>query len=169
MARQKKTGASMKRKPGGNIDDLTKLSGGLTTQVGVLRGTGEHPNAEGGQTIAEIAWWNEFGTDTIPERPFLRSTVREHRYYEVEVGKALREVLKIITSGSSSDGGALGKKFLLAVGVKAAADIQQKIVDISSPPNAEYTKNKKGSSSPLQDTGILKKSIQAMIKKDTLI
>ena len=64
----------------GKLEQLRRRVKGSGVQVGVLAGTGEHPNATGGQTIAEIAIWNEFGTpgakNPNPARSFMRATLR---------------------------------------------------------------------------------------------
>lgn len=120
-------------------------------KIGILSGTGEHPNATRGQTVAEIGWWNEFGTSTIPERPFLRTGLRENiSKYRLILKQGLRKILVNQTDP---------KQVLGILGLAAVADVQAKIVAITSPPNAEITKQKKGSSSPLQDTGALKQHI----------
>lgn len=36
-------------------------------------------NGDESNLLPSIAFWNEFGTDTIPSRPFLRNTVTNHR------------------------------------------------------------------------------------------
>ena len=53
------------------IKQMDKVKGAYV-KVGVL--DGEYPD---GQTIAQVALWNEFGTETAPERSFLRSTLTE--------------------------------------------------------------------------------------------
>jgi len=140
--------------PGEGVDgwiDLAKKHKRPFIKVGILSGTGEHPNAKHGQTLAEIAWWNEFGTIKIPERPFLRTGLKENiTKYRVILGKGLRKIL----IGDTNPEQVLG-----ILGLAAVADVQAKIVAVTSPPNTEATKEKKGSSSPLQDTGALKQHI----------
>jgi hypothetical protein len=120
-------------------------------KVGILSGTGEHPNASQGETIAEVGWWNEFGTRTIHERPFLRTGLREKlpRYRDI-----LRKGLKQITVGQLQPNQVLG-----ILGVAAVADVQAKIVAVNSPANAPATVDRKGSSSPLIDIGALRQHI----------
>jgi hypothetical protein len=138
-------------RPGEGVDRIAKGPPRHFVKVGILSGTGEHPNASHGETVAEIAWWNEFGTRNIDERPFLRTGLREKlpRYRGI-----LASGLKQIVVGRARPDQILG-----ILGVAAAADVQAKIVSVSSPANAQSTKDRKGSSSPLQDTGALKQHI----------
>ncbi|HXK36114.1 MAG TPA: hypothetical protein VJ553_00855 [Candidatus Paceibacterota bacterium] len=150
-------GVTVTSKYGGKkIEALLRLTGANAVLVGVLRGTGVHPYAENGQTIAEIAWWNEFGTGRIPERPFLRWTLRENDYYRKHMMMALRASL-------------LGKvdpiRGLKIVGAQAASDVRMMITNGDFVPNAEATIRKKSTSAgikdkPLIDTGALRQSIQ---------
>lgn len=126
-------------------------------KVGILSGTGEHPKGKHGQTMAEVGWWNEFGTETIPERPFLRTGLREKiTKYRMILNNGMKKILV----GSMSSEQVLG-----ILGVAAVADVQMKIIAIQSPPNAPSTVAQKGSSSPLQDTGALRQHISWAILK----
>lgn len=127
-------------------------------KVGIVSGTGEHPNADNGQTLAEVGWWNEFGTRTIPERPFLRTGLHDNiGKYRVILADGLRRILL----GETNERSVLG-----VLGAVAVADVQNKIVSVSSPPNAQMTIDRKGSSSPLQHTGALKQHITWEIVDD---
>ena len=145
-------GARLKRKSvsGGVEKKLTSVKNGIL-KVGVLRGQGEHPGGNAGQTIAEVAFWNEFGTATIPARSFMRSTLKEEKsVYK----KVFRETYRQMLNQKIVINQAIG-----ILGMKVSSDIQHKITQISTPPNADYTKDKKGSSNPLIDTGALRRSI----------
>jgi hypothetical protein len=129
---------------------------GKGVEVGILAGTGEHPQAMKGQTLAEIAFWNEFGAkrgkpDRIPARPAFRSAMWKNRSkYRRNIAKLLKGVFSgRITSEAAH----------AALGFEIQSDIQQSITDLVSPPNAEFTKKKKGSSNPLIDTGALRQHI----------
>jgi len=140
--------------PGEGVEawiDLARRHPKSTIKVGILSGTGEHPNASHGQTMAEVGWWNEFGTTRIPERPFLRTGLREQNdKYRLILKKGLKKILV----GESTD-----TKILALLGAVAVSDVQAKIVAVNSPPNADLTQEKKGSSSPLIDTGALRQHI----------
>lgn len=164
---------SLKAKHGmKKISQLAKIKGAYSVKVGVIRGTGVHPgptkktsNERKGQesnakertaTIAEIAWWNEFGTrNGIPERPFLRMTMRENRYYRAYMRQILRKIMLLQTK---MDAG------LRMAGAKAASDIRKMITTGNFVPNSPATIRRKSTSAgrkarPLIDTGLLRKSI----------
>jgi hypothetical protein len=157
------TGATLHSKHGGRkIQQLMEFTGRSAVKVGVLRGTGEHPNANGGQTIALIAAWNEFGThnkddsERIPSRPFMRSTLIEHDYYRGDLKTALREALL-----SLGDPDVMLKR----VGIKAASDIRNKIRNNDFERNKESTKKRKGGKDkPLIDSAVTLQSIQSELE-----
>jgi hypothetical protein len=125
-------------------------------KVGILSGTGEHPNADKGQTIAEIAWWNEFGTvrngvQAIPARPFLRTAMAENRREYMRLAKDL--LRKMLTGKISA------KKAQGILGLTAQSDVRNKITSIRTPSNAPETIARKKSSNPLIDTGAMRQHI----------
>lgn len=147
---------------GKKIDALLKAAGVKAVLVGVLRGTGAHPNAKSGHTIAEIAWWNEFGTKRIPERPFLRWTLRGHNYYREELSRALLATLR--GKGDSF-------RNIKPIGATAARDVRKMISTGPFVANAPATIRKKSTSAgvkarPLIDTGALRQSIQFEVVDD---
>lgn len=102
-------------------------------------------------TVAEVAVFNEFGTENIPERSFMRSTLKEEKQPIIGLSKGL---LKDIVKGKKDTKTGLG-----LIGEFTADAIKLKIVDIKTPPNAPGTIKRKGSSNPLVDTSQLKNSI----------
>lgn len=147
---------------GKRIDHLLKMQGTEAVKVGVLKGAGVHPGPRGEKrkaftaTIAEIAWWNEFGTSTIPERPFLRWTMKENDYYRGHLKKAL---FKAMTTRKDP------VVWLKKVAMTAAKDMRNMIRNGAFEPNAPATIRKKSTKSgrkakPLIDTGTLRQSIQ---------
>lgn len=141
---------SFKRKKNkGGVEALKKrVKTPGTVDVGIID-AGKHPS--GNFTIAEIGFTHEFGTEKIPERSFIRSTIKAKKNVIVTLQKKL---LKQIMNGSMKVEKALG-----LVGEVFADEIRKKIVSISSPANAPATIRAKGSSNPLVDTGQLKNSI----------
>ena len=95
---------------------------------------------------------NEFGTDTIPERSFLRSTVDEN------AGAYLSDLAEDVVRVAEGRGSNL-TTVLKRTGQRASDDVKRKIVSLRSPPNAAATVAKKGSDNPLIDTGRLLQSI----------
>ena len=120
-----------------------KKASGSAVKVGVL-------GSEGSDQVM-IATWNEFGTETIPERSFMRSTMRaEQDKYTDAMAKGMERVL----SGKMSVEQVLG-----LVGLQVVSDVQKTITDLDDPPNADATIERKGSSNPLIDTGRMRQSI----------
>lgn len=142
---------------GKGVELLAKRTKPAGIVVGILKGTGAHPKATKGQTFAEIAFWNEFGTRTrsgrvkVPARSFLRSTLFEKKR---DYKKATEKLLSLMLKGKIND-----KKAEGVLGFQVQKDIQQKILTLSSPPNAEATEDLKKSSNPLIDTGALRQHI----------
>jgi hypothetical protein len=137
---------------GPGLPEVVKNTQSKGVKVGVLRGQGAHPNAKQGQTIVEIAFWNEYGTSRIPARSFLRSTMKDQKdVYKRIIAALLKQVLNLQRTSA---------KAISELGTKAQADIQQKITVISIPPNSPKTiELKKGKANPLIDSGTLRRSI----------
>lgn len=96
---------------------------------------------------------------TIPERSFMRSTMREKRDEYISIVKAgLKEVIKKK---------ATFKDVLTVLGETAQEDIQAKMVSLMEPPNAPSTiRKKKGTNNPLIDTGLTRQSIRYKIETE---
>lgn len=147
---------SFKRKKiNGGIEALKKrVKTPGTVDVGIID-AGKHPS--GDITVAGIGFVHEFGSATVPERSFIRSTIIERKKDIISLQKKL---LKKISDGSMDVKTGLG-----LVGEFMSGAIKEKIVAISSPPNSPATIAKKGSSNPLIDTGQLKNSITYEVNK----
>lgn len=136
----------------GGIDGLRDLLQHRAVKVGVLRGTGPHPNSEEGLSVAQVMAFNEFGTDTIPERSMIRFTLRaRRRIYRRVLARLFRKVYE----GRITDRAAIA-----AFGELVQTDIQQRIVGLKTPPNSPETIARKGSSNPLIGTGTMRQSIR---------
>ena len=120
---------------------LSKIESGRV-KVGFPEGnTNPYPD---GTSVIEVALHNEFGTSRMPERSFMRSTINENRDAYMDI---MRKLMKSVLDGKRSvDDG------LEMLGVQVQGDMQQKISDISQPPNSAQTIALKGSSNPLMDT-----------------
>lgn len=104
-----------------------------------------------GTTVTDVALFNEFGTERIPERPFLRTAA------DATVEKRTRmtgELLTMITTGKMTLSQALSR-----MGVYMVSVIQKSITDLRTPPNAPSTIARKKSSNPLIDTGQMRQSV----------
>lgn len=123
--------------------------------VGVLDGSEPHP---AGPTVGEIATWNHYGTDTIPARPFITRPI------DMQMPE-LKTLVQRLMRGIS-----LGK----ITADHAAEILGQKLRDtcVSAinarqfEPNAESTVARKGSDTPLVDTGQLKGAIAYQVRNE---
>lgn len=104
----------------------------------------EEPNPP---TLEEVALWNEFGTETIPARPFLSralksATTRCNKLMQVrmEENADLEQIAK-------------------EIGLVLQDEIKQQITRGQFAPNAKSTIARKKSSHPLIDTGNLRQSV----------
>lgn len=130
---------------------------GLLVKVGLPRGSGTH--GPSGLPVVELGAIHEFGSGDgrIPERSFLRGTMdakeREHNALIRKLGHA-------VDTGKQSPRVALEQ-----LGMAAAANIQERIADGIPPANAPATVKRKGSSTPLIDTGALRQAITHQVFK----
>jgi len=108
----------------------------------------------GGQSVAEIAERNEFGLGP-PARPFIGGWVEEN---EDRIEANLEKVGELICNGQDA-ATSLERLGLLYVG-----QIQARISSGIAPPNAPATIARKGSSTPLVDTGQLRSSIRSKVE-----
>lgn len=128
---------------------LTELAAQAATakvRVGII----EQANYDGsdGESVAQVAFWNEYGTATIPPRPFFRNTIAQHKD---EWPKQAAEMLEV-------NGGDV-RQTLADMGEVVKGQIKMTIQDFREPPNAAATVKKKGFDKPLIDTGTLWRSI----------
>lgn len=134
-----------------------KADGGRV-KVGIQTGDGSVDRD--GITMAELAMVHEFGSRDghIPQRSFLRSTVDENERRYVA---AMKKELAKIPSGKATVRGALRQ-----TGERMRSDVIDKIRRGIPPPNAPSTIARKGSSTPLIDTGQLLQSITVKVDTD---
>ncbi len=126
---------------------------GKEVVVGILEGS-----EQDGESIAEYAAHNEYGTEHIPERPFMSMAFDENlpkikRDFRKEVGKVI--------SGAST-----ANTMLTVIGMKHAQRVQQTITgrDILPRLAPATVKAKKGSEKTLVDTGEMVNAVQIEIR-----
>lgn len=107
--------------------------------------------SESGQLV-NVATYNEYGTATIPARPFIRSAIDENA---ADIGKAAAMLGGRVLDAEINKEQALG-----SLGLFAQRKIVEKIRSNIPPPNAPSTVNAKGSSATLIDSGQLRQSIR---------
>lgn len=114
-------------------------------------------------TMAQVYWWQEFGTEPtekhpgIPERPTLRPTMDKEKVKYVGI------MAKI--TARAMEAGAEGRRYNMKqamgkMGEVVQQDIQNAIVQLKDPPNAESTIARKKSDNPLIDSGQMLSSIR---------
>ena len=126
---------------------IAGLKGPLSVSVGI--------QGDAGSDLVMVAAVQEFGSadGRIPQRSFLRATVDQER--EALLGK-FKNLLTAAAYGKQTTEQAIDKFGLLVVSA-----IRKRIRGKISPENAQSTINRKGSSTPLIDTGRLIQSIRA--------
>ena len=143
------------------FDEIQKqvaLLDGSYVLVGFQEGTKTTLQTKGqrqkksGLSMAEIAAANEFGTKTIPARPFMSTSFDENR---AKINKAIQGEYSKILDGKSTTERSLG-----LIGLLGAKFIVQKIRAITSPPNSPLTIAIKKSSKPLIDFGPMVQSVR---------
>ena len=130
--------------------EIEALMQGATLEVGFFE-TATYPN---GTQVAQVAKWNELGTINYPARPFMRSSVAKNK----------DNWLKRIPHAYQSTG-LDNKKALGIVGELIRGDIIKEITAFTTPPNTPSTIKAKGSSNPLIDTGLMRRSVTYRVSK----
>lgn len=112
---------------------------------------------EPGISMAQIAAYNEFGTDSIPERSFMRTAFDEN----------IRQINAFIAEqyGLIIDGKETLDRAANLIGLAMTGLIQRKIREIRYPPNAPSTIAQKGSSKPLIDFGQMINSVRHVVRR----
>ncbi len=122
--------------------------------VGVHSDSVAYPD---GTPTGLVAGANEFGTSTIPERSFLRSTMEEKQEAYSKLGA---ELMQLVAADKMTM-----EEAATITGLQMVADVQDKITELKDPPNAPSTIKRKGSDNPLIDTGHLRNQINYKIRK----
>ena len=121
-----------------------KLDKAKKVRVGFLEGA-TYPD---GTAVAQVAFWNEYGTDTAPPRPFFRDMIK------AKSGTWSAGVAVQLKANNMDVGKALN---LAGMGIKD--QLVDSINEFSTPENAAATVAKKGFNKPLIDTGHMRNSV----------
>lgn len=121
-----------------------KIARGKEVRVGFLEGA-TYPD---GTPVATVAAIQEYGTKTIPARPFFRQMIAEKKD---GWGSSLGVILKASDMDSSK---ALG---LMGEGIEG--QLKASINELTQPPLAPSTVAKKGFDKPLIDTAHMRNSV----------
>lgn len=128
-----------------------QLSRPETVRVGFLEGA-TYPD---GTSVAMVAAVNEYGAPSrgIPPRPFFRNMIADKsQEWPEALGKTLQAT------------GLDQTRALELMGQGVAAQLRDSIVKTDSPPLAQSTIDRKGSSKPLVDSGHMLNSVDYEVK-----
>lgn len=119
-----------------------------SVKIGIQAGEGE----QDGTDLLDIAIYNEFGTATIPSRPFMRQTADRQAD---NAGKIGERYLELVITGKLTPVNAYRRLGEWYQGVQRDA-----VRHGGWAPNAPSTIRRKGSNKPLIDTGKLVNAIR---------
>lgn len=126
-----------------------------SVDVGFLEGA-TYPAGKGenaGLPVAQVAFWNEFGTKRAPPRPFFRAAIAQHSAeWGTELGKAVKQTDYNARNAMSIMGLVIGDQIVAS------------IVATNSPPLAQSTIDRKGFDKPLIDTGVMQRSVDFVVR-----
>lgn len=105
-----------------------KKSRGAYVSIGIHEEAGEY---EDGVSVVQVAFWNEFGTEHIPSRPFMRAAIYDKVHL---INEWRKEVLEKVVEGEITI-----KKGLEILGFRIRELIKNNIVSNMPPPNAPST------------------------------
>lgn len=118
-------------------------------KVGILENA---TNVHTGASIAEYAYWNEFGTKNIPARPFMRNAIDDNSDIWAESIKSQLKTMGVTDKNVVA-------KALKETGQLMRSDIQQSISKGGFKPLKPATIKKKGQATPLVDTKAMRNAI----------
>jgi hypothetical protein len=132
------------------------LLAGAAVNVGIQDDAGTDP--ESGKTIAEIAYYNEYGTQDgrIPARPAHRNAFDDNR--------AKLDSLQVRLIKGVADGKLSADRAAKIMGETHQGFVRRSIQTLSTPANADSTIAAKGSSNPLIDTGQTLQSVRYVVE-----
>lgn len=128
-----------------------RLGQGGEAKIGFLEGA-TYPEEDGGGSVAQVAFWNEFGTKKAPPRPFFRNMIEEQApTWSRKLGAAVRW----------SNYRARPALEILAADIKG--HLVESINLLQDPPLSPYTVEKKGFAKPLIDTAVMVRSVSWVV------
>ena len=127
----------------------SKMTKGKHVRVGFLE-SATYPD---GTNVAQVAFWNEYGTITAPPRPFFRTMIASE-------SPSWPGLMARAAKNYNYDADLV----LAFMGTKISEDLQQSIVGWTDPANAPSTVKKKGFDKPLIETGHMQRSVDFEVK-----
>lgn len=133
-------------------------AGRKTVRVGVIGAQADALHGADGTTNGEIALWMEFGTEHVPERSFIRATLRDPAV------RAKARVLQARIAKAVIEGRMTAERAHGLIGAFWASAIQSTIVDDKvGPALRPATVARKGNAKVLVDSGQLARSISWVV------
>lgn len=138
-----------------NLMEMMKKHKNAYVTVGVHQDAGRYTEGSNPPEVAQVALWNEFGTENMPERSFFRSALSES---ESKINSWREEMIVQILEGKMDI-----KKALESIGFRVQVLIQNKIKSNVPPKLASSTargKTRDGVAPvTLIDTGLMLRSV----------
>jgi hypothetical protein len=131
-----------------------RLGRGAHVRVGFIESATYPATKKGGKPlpVAQVAFWDEFGTARSPERPFFRTMVeRKSPRWGVSLGNILR--------ANHYD----AERSLALMGEGIKGQLQRSITEWTTPPNSPRTVARKGFNKPLIDTAVMLRSVDYQV------
>lgn len=156
-----------------DFDEIIKKIANGFVEVGWY----EESKYDNNNSVPDVAMKQEFGTDKIPMRPFIRPAIQENGDKWLRIGQ--QELMKVL-----QEEGMTVEKALARLGEVVKGDIRKSIRNVENPPLSDATvimrarkraryKNKsneeilesatKGLRKPLIDTGLMLQSLQKRV------
>ena len=132
------------------LEAIAKRMGGGEVAVGFMEGA-TYPD---GTPVAAVAFWNEFGKEGQPPRPFFRQMIAAE-------SPGWPKKMAALAKATDYD----GDKVLAMMGEDVKGALQQSINDFQTPGLAPSTIEEKGFAKPLIDTSHMLNSIAYEVKK----
>ena len=115
------------------IAKVQTLGGVKGVKIGVVE---KATNSQTGESIAQYAFWNEFGTRRSHARPFMRITAEKY-------SQQWAQTFVKVTDGKIIQDPNVARRALTLIGRLAVADMQEVIKSNVPPPNADATRKRK--------------------------
>lgn len=145
-------------------DLLSTIANGFDdwkVEAGIFEDAGAHRNSIDNESVAEIAYKNEYGIN-VPQRAFMRTSFFDNR-------RKYQRMLSVITR-RGMQGTRLQASSFNRLGREAVGDIERSISSGDWAPNAESTQLRKGGgeqmiNDPLIDTGQMIDSVRYKVRR----
>lgn len=134
------------------LKELGKIKGSYVS-IGIQEDAGDY---DSGTSVVAVGFWNEFGTEDIPSRPFIRSTLEAHKNELEELRQSLLK--KVLNGDLTIEKGLETIGFRVREWIKAT--ILQNDFQANAPSTAEAKRRKGVAPKPLLDTRLLLRSIE---------